>query len=109
MKMDATQLRHIASLLERKEQLINQLAVVEKDLRDAGWAESTSGTSPGRHGKLKTSVIDQLKAAGPSGLTLTQLAQALSSTNQRISIWYSMTGRKISNIRRDGSRFYWTE
>jgi len=109
--MKSSQLRQIADLLERRENLLEELAGVENQLRASGWKEDGQPGAPsqGRGGYLKNTIIPLIQSAGDSGITIDQLAQALQRSSQRINIWYHMTGRKIPNIQRVGSKLHWRE
>lgn len=105
--MKPNELRQIADLLDRKDKLLEELGAIEQALRLSGWKEDSHPRN--RRGYLKDQILSVIQAAGSSGVTIDQLALALQRDTQRINIWYHMTGHKIPNIERIGSKLVWRE
>ncbi len=105
-------LRSLLELTDRKEKLIKALSDLENEIAGAlkgaatvavDAAETVTPFKPakkqeknGRHGGLKTRILDLLEAAGDEGLRVKDIAAKLGRNAANISVWFSTTGKKIT-------------
>jgi len=109
-------LRRLLSLTDKKEQLIKSIQEVEneiaKSLRGAATtvveaAEAVVPTKPAgkkrggkkskKTGGLKDRVLALLETAGDQGLRVKEIAAKLGSSPGNISVWFSTTGKKLTD------------
>jgi transcriptional regulator GlxA family with amidase domain len=62
---------------------------VTHDLSSSGVA-----TPGGRRGEVTKSIINALKKAGKSGLSVSEIAASIGSSYRRVHVWLSSTGKK---------------
>jgi len=109
-------LRRAISLSERKEELVKLIAELETELAKVltGVAVSVPGivrqpasrkpskpakAAPARKGKsgaVKDRILALLDAAGSQGLKVKEIAEKLGSPAGNISVWFSTTGKKLT-------------
>lgn len=61
-------------------------------------SEATQVKDTGRRGKLKSSILAILKAAGPEGIAVKDVAAKLKAKPQNIHVWFSSTGKKVPGL-----------
>lgn len=78
---------HLSSSLSEITNLINPSTNLEL---------SGSGVEPrgGRRGEVTKSIVDALKKAGKTGLTVSEIAATIGSSYRRVHVWLSSTGKK---------------
>jgi transposase-like protein len=70
-------------------------------------AKSTaSGTRAAKPGQLKDSVIELVKAAGKSGVTVREIAGELGVHPQRVYVWFNTTAKNVPEIQKLGPATY---
>jgi len=79
-------------------------AVVKKVAAAPVAAESDSSRAP--RGSVKEAVIAELKAAGKTGVSVTDLAVKLNTKSQNLYTWFNQTGKKIPQIKKSGRGTY---
>jgi hypothetical protein len=105
-------------LLARVEAIENQLLsltglAVEKKTRKRGRPRKAkkAKTGPGgkttsrvktggRRGKLKVKIMNELKKAGPKGITVKNLAKKLKLPTNNVFSWFYTTGEKTGEIKK---------
>lgn len=126
----AAELKKIIGLLERKETLQAQVAQLDAELAayQTGGATKASPDSPGRtpglpkpvvaaqpkarkgkrtnRGELKSTIINLVKSAGKSGITVSEIAAKLSVSNARVFSWLYTTGKAVKEIKKAGPGKY---
>ena len=55
---------------------------------------------------IKETIIDLIKGAGESGITVKEVAGKLNTKPQRIHVWFGSTGKKINEIKKLGPAKY---
>jgi hypothetical protein len=123
LNLSSTDLRQALSLLEQRVVLRQQLVQVEAQLAvlEGGRPAPASSSAPkaiaapaaklallsktGRR-KLKVEVVALLKAAGPEGLTVSELAARLGVGMNRVFTWFYATGSKHKQIKKIGHASY---
>jgi hypothetical protein len=60
----------------------------------------------GRRGALKGQILDLLSAAGPEGASVKDISEKLGVKNQNVHVWFSTTGKKLSEISKVGEARY---
>jgi len=109
-------LRRLLNLTDKKEQLIKSIQDVENEIARTllGAAttvvEAAESVVPAKSAKrkggrkkskksggLKARVLSLLEAAGDQGLRVKDIADKLGSTPGNISVWFSTTGKKLTN------------
>jgi len=134
--MSLTQIRlsdikQITALIERKEDLLAQLAGIDQSLAALGAGSSVPApriaappialpTKPGtaavsvvpqpfrrrKLGKLKGQVIGLLQAAGKSGVSVKEIATRIGVNPNRIYTWFYATGKNVHQIKKVGEAKY---
>ncbi len=109
-------LRRAISLSERKEELVKLIAELETELAKVltGVAAPVLGAAPqaaarktrkpakaasarkGKSGGVKDRILALLDAAGSQGLKVKEIAEKLGSPSGNISVWFSTTGKKLT-------------
>lgn len=81
--------------------------------KPAGKATSGQAATPKRpkrggsaRGELREKILGALKSAGSTGITVKELSEKLGVNYKNISIWFSTTGRKHSEIEKVGPARY---
>lgn len=108
-------LRRILNLTERKDQLVNLVAEIESEIAKA----LTSRVSPvakspakkisparkdaertasrkAKSGSLKANILSLLDTAGAGGMKVKEIAEKLGAPAGNISVWFSTTGKKLT-------------
>jgi hypothetical protein len=125
--LTSAQLAHLISLVKEKETLQAKLDHVTAELtalesgkpapkkrgrkpgRPAGAKNkvAVAATKPAKRGKrLKEPLLKALKSAGPSGITVKDLATKLKVKPGNIFSWFYTTGKKIKGISKVGEAKY---
>jgi hypothetical protein len=96
-------LRLVMKLLQRKQAVIVRLEKIDQLILKIG-----SGTRPlnqairvrrrSRRGGRKSAILKSLKVAGKQGLTIRQIAEKVGSSYSSVSVWFSITGKKMDGI-----------
>jgi hypothetical protein len=132
------ELAKIQKLVERKEELMEQIAGINAELsalesetpvqespakpaahrkpapraaKSKGPAvQENGGATKTRRGGLKERVINELKSAGPQGVKVADLAAKLNSNYDNISAFFKGTAKKIPEISKvSRGRWAWRE
>lgn len=107
--LSSAQLQHLIELIQEKESLQRQLAKV-----DTALARLDGGSpAPRKFGKrrarkvkgakgatLKEKVLDVLAKAGPSGLSVKDLAAKAGVKLGSLSVWIYTTGKKVPGLKK---------
>jgi hypothetical protein len=127
--LPVTTLREALSLLEQRAALLKQLAQVDSQLASLAGAQAAATpvaapkpatvakpvakptpktkTASGRR-RMKEEVLELLKAAGPDGITVGELASRLGVGVNRIFTWFYSTGKNIEQIKKvANARYRW--
>jgi hypothetical protein len=65
---------------------------------DKGPAKAAKPAKRGKRGALKAKILRQLKAAGPEGALVRDIAAKLKANPQNIHVWFSSTGRNVPGL-----------
>ncbi len=129
-KINISVLREMLKLSERKEELLKELKELEEKI--ISHASDFNSTTPskfkkpkktGAHtpkkintseqiskrasrGTMKVMVLDALKAAGPAGIKIPDLAHKIGVKNANLHVWFSNTGKKLPEIERIGAGLF---
>ena len=126
-QLSSADLKQIVRLLEQKEALQSQVAKIDAQLAayEGGETAEVVKAKPGRkprlgavarptrgkrakRGALKASIVELLKAAGKSGITVKELAGKLGLSYSRTFAWFYKTGTNIKEIKKAGpGKFAW--
>ena len=125
--LSSAQLSHLIALVKEKETLRAKLEHIDAEiisLESGKSAPKKRGRKPGRppgagakikvakagvrkRGKrLKAPLLKALSAAGPSGITVKDLAAKLKVKPGNIFSWFYTTGKKIGGIKKVGEAKY---
>jgi hypothetical protein len=125
--LTAADFKKIMGLLELKETLQAQVAQIDAELAtyEGGQpAQATTG-KPGRQvgfraqpkaprakgvkrGAVTETMIELIKGAGKSGITVKELAAKLGVNYNRVFTWFYSTGKKIKDITKVGpGKYQW--
>lgn len=116
-QLSSNDLKSIAKLVERKENLLQQVEDIDKQLdryqASPAATQSTParkprtaakrGRKPGakkRRGAMRDKIVAELESAGSEGVTVKELAEKLGTKPANISVWFYTTGAKIPNIKK---------
>jgi hypothetical protein len=117
--------KRIAKLLTRKEELLQMVADIDRELgqfdRDSGQERTLNKSAarrgrppkvgrrgqPARNGvkrrsgrgKLKEQIIEVLKQAGKQGIHVKELVKQTGAKEPNVRVWFYATGKKIKNIK----------
>ena len=59
-------------------------------------------------GQLKELVLAQVKAAGPSGISVADLAAKLGAKPKNLFVWFHSTGKRVTELQKVGpARYAW--
>jgi len=125
--LTAADLKRIISLVERKETLQAQVAKIDAELAAYEGAEPAQATigKPGRkaglraqpkaprakgvkRGAVTEKIVEMIKSAGKSGVTVKELAAKLGVNYNRVFTWFYSTGKKIKDIKKVGpGKYQW--
>jgi hypothetical protein len=127
LNLSSAQLAHLIRLVKEKETLLAQLARIDNALTalEGGHAPAKRGRKPGRPPKvvgrgpgrppgktgrkgkrIKEALLKLLKSAGPSGITVKELAAKLKVKPNNVFSWFYTTGKKVSGIKKVGEAKY---
>jgi hypothetical protein len=107
----------IRFLLETREALLAEIDEINRSLSawehnplgPAGETVAPAAPAPPRR-RMKEEIIAALKAAGPAGVAVLELSQALGIKPASVYTWFYITGAKIPQIQKTGSaRYSWIE
>ncbi len=59
-----------------------------------------SKPAKGKRGAVKEAIIDVIKGAGKTGVTVKEVAQTLGIKYANASVWFGSTGKKVKEIKR---------
>jgi hypothetical protein len=59
-----------------------------------------------KRGELSANILEELKAAGKDGITVSSLADKLGAKYKNIYIWFATTGKKNSHVKKVGPATY---
>ncbi len=115
--LNSADLKRAMGLLDRKAKLVAELDEIETQLAaieggKPGRRVAGAGRPGGRakRGAIKDAVIAALKAAGPSGIMVKDIAAKTHVNGQKISTWFVTTGKRIKEVQKMGrGRFRWNE
>lgn len=74
--------------------------------KSAPKAEKAPKAARGKRGALKNDILDLLAKAGPEGITVKDISTKLGVKNQNVHVWFSTTGKKMSEIAKVGEARY---
>jgi hypothetical protein len=113
------QLRHILSLVEKREAVQGELAEVEfkiaglekekpkieaklpaKLLKKVVSVSAGKPSARGGGGSLKVKVLALLEEAGKDGLHVVDIAKKLKVKDGNLRVWFSTTGKKVKGVTR---------
>jgi hypothetical protein len=134
-KISASEFSRILKLLQRKEELMAQIAAIDHELQGgsataAPVAKKRLGRPPGaakkvktaessdvavaagagpRRGAVRDAIIALLEGAGTDGISVKDIAAKLGKPAGHVHTWFSTTGKSIPSIRRlGGGRWGWS-
>ena len=121
-------LRNLIKLTERKESLIKEIESIEGQLASliTGKPARVGAKRRGRpskngpkatvkktgkpkrapRGAIKKKILAALKAAGDTGLKVTELSKKIGVKNANVHVWFSSTGSKLPEIKKVGKGHY---
>ncbi len=124
-QLTSADLKQIVKLLEQRETLQSRVAKIDAQLAAYEGAETAravkgkiarmprrparakpAGAKRVKRGALKAAIIELLRAAGKSGLTVKELAGKLGLGYNRVLAWFYKTGANIKEIKRVGPGKY---
>ena len=109
-KLSSSDLAVIAKAVQQKEALLAQIAEIDRQLaaigtgapepsqglrRNPGRPPKSATAVGGRRGKVKEQIINALKAAGATGITVPELASQLGMKVANVRAWIYTTGKKV--------------
>ena len=130
--ISSSSLRNLIKLTERKEALVNEIEKIESQLASllSGKPVRTTGKRRGRpakqgtkvtkapkktvprnakrapRGTIKKKILAALKAAGETGMKVTDLSKKIGVKNANVHVWFSSTGSKMAEIKKVGKGHY---
>lgn len=118
--INSTVLRRLLSLSEKKENLLKQIASIEKEIGSISTGRSVSpapkpakapskgrkSRKRGKRGALKGKILSILSAAGDSGARVKDIATQIGVNPQNVHVWFSSTGKKLDDIVRVAAGHY---
>lgn len=69
-------------------------------------ASQTGGRRRGKRGALGARIVEALQAAGPGGISVTDLADKIGVKYKNIYVWFATTGKKNSAIKKVSPAVY---
>lgn len=123
-KLTSNVLRQLLKLSERKEALLTELKKIEANIvahlkgesitspsvthkknpsikKQAVQAKRSSNKRAAR-GMIKEQIFQALAEAGSAGMKIPDIAQKIGAKNANVHVWFSNTGKKLSEIERLG-------
>ncbi len=129
--LTASDLKKITSLIEKKSKLAEQIAEIDRELASFGSGAAPApvgrprGRKPGstvkkaarkvtrgggRRGAVRDAIVGILKAAGPEGAAVRDIADQLGQKSTNVHAWFQATGKKTPEIKKVGKGTYaWVE
>lgn len=130
--ISSSALRSLIKLTERKESLVSEIQRIEAQLSSllTGKPVRATGKRRGRpvknvaklaktskmtalrtkkrapRGTIKKKILAALKAAGDTGIKVTDLSKKLGIKNANVHVWFSSTGSKMPEIKKLGKGHY---
>jgi hypothetical protein len=122
--LSSAQLSRLVELIKEKESLQEKLSDIDRQLEalESRGPISKRGRKPGRPpgsktivvkanrkrrgGRIKEKLLEALKAAGKSGITVKELAEKLGVKPGNVFSWFYTTGKKVSGIKKVGEAKY---
>lgn len=91
-----------AKLLDSLKRIDSMLAVAQGGAQGAARKSKSpkAGKRAGGKGKLKESVLAELQAAGPSGISIKEIASRIGVQRSRLGTWFATTGKRTKEIKR---------
>jgi len=118
--LTTSQFKQIIALMKQKEDLEARLGKINAQLAafEGGAPAKSAAVKPGRkagkktarapRGALKAEIINALKAAGKTGLSVGELAKKMGVTSARMFNWFYATGKNVPQIKPAGkARYAW--
>ncbi|CAF0696080.1 hypothetical protein [Candidatus Methylacidithermus pantelleriae] len=116
-QLTSAHLQELAKLVEEKEELLKKIQNIDRRIEALGSGPRVTarrGRPRGtrvrmnRPGQLRDKVLSELEQAGPSGLTVRELAEKLGMKLNNLYSWFYSTGRKIAHLKKieDGKWAY---
>lgn len=123
--LTSADLKHIAALLSRKEQLTAEIQKIEGELASFGSSPKRSGRAArasasvssqsetgqisggrARRGQLKEVILTILKEAGRDGVSIQDISSKAGVKPLNVSAWLAATGKKLGTIEKAGRGVY---
>ena len=125
-QLTSTDLKQIAKLLEQKEALQGQVAKIDAALAAYQGGEAAKGKparkpSPqaqvkptkakrAKRGALKAGIVELLRGAGKTGISVKELGAKLGLGYSRVFAWFYKTGANVKEIKKAGpGKYAWIE
>lgn len=119
-QLTSADLKNIVELVERKEVLIATLASIDAELTkfESGGPALPALGKPGRkparpakasraaRGSVKAAIIQLVKGAGATGITVKDIAARLGVKYNGVFTWFYNTGKRIKEIKKIGPGSY---
>jgi hypothetical protein len=120
--LTSADLKQIAKLLERRERLLSEISNINTELD--GYAVSMTGQPAlsssryrfgvvpaiqggrAKRGELKDTILEILKTAGKSGVSLQEISARAGVKPMNVSAWFAATGKKFPEIQKAGRGIY---
>lgn len=119
-ELSSKDLRTIAKLVEKKEDLLRQVGDIDSQLDRYEATPAAAKPAPARkrraagkkarkarkggtrqpRGAMREKIMAELEAAGSDGVTVKELAQKLGTKPGNVSVWFYTTGSKMPNIKK---------
>ena len=110
------QLVELSRLIAQKEKVAAELAAIEAKIERfnfpgaTGTSDRVKGARRGpkkgsKPGRLKEVILEMLKAAGPGGLTVKEMAEKMNVKPNNVYGWCYATGRKIEGFNKVGDKY----
>jgi hypothetical protein len=108
-QLTSAHLHELAKLVEEKEELLKKIQSIDRRIEALGATPRPvarrgrprgTRTRANRPGQLREKVLQELEHAGPSGLTVRELAERLGLKLNNLYSWFYSTGRKIAQLRK---------
>ncbi len=126
LNLSSATLRSLVSLTEKRENLLGELAAIEKQISEALNGASVTSSKPvgrrggsvgnsrpakpakrgGKRGAVKELILAGLKEAGEAGIAVKHLAAKLTIKPQNLHVWFHTTGKKSGLVEAAGKGIY---
>jgi len=123
--INSNSLRNLVKLIKRKDSLAKEIEKIDGQLSSLFGGKSVpTGKRPGRpagkkvskptpskkkrapRGALKKKIFSALRAAGNTGLKVTELSKKVGAKSVNVHVWLSTTGKKLPEIKKLGKGHY---